>query len=138
MGIGIGSGDRRAAEAAAGAISSPLLESSISGARKLLINVTAGDDLAIGEVDEIVRIVRETAGVEELNVFWGLVFNPDLDDEIRVTVVATGFDNKPPSQQGGSFGIPGAGPSAYGTGPSRPTRSDVDDIDVPTFLRRGS
>jgi cell division protein FtsZ len=100
--------------------------------------VTAGDDLAIGEVDEIVRIVRETAGVEELNVYWGLVFNPELEDEIRVTVVATGFDNKQPPQQQTSFGIPGAGPSAYGPAPTRPARPDVDDIDVPTFLRRGS
>ena len=137
MGIGIGSGERRAADAAAGAISSPLLESSIAGARKMLINVTAGDDLAIGEVDEIVRVVRETAGIEELNVFWGLVFNPELEDEIRVTVVATGFDNKPPSQQG-SFGLATSGPSAYGAAPARPARPDVDDIDVPTFLRRGS
>jgi cell division protein FtsZ len=141
MGIGVGTGDRRAADAAQMAISSPLLENSIVGARKLLINVTAGDDLAIGEVDEIVRIVRETAGVEELNVFWGLVFNPQLQDEIHVTVVATGFDGPRGNGNGGSFGIPGAGPSAFGTpqpGQPRKIGGDDVDVDVPAFLRRGS
>src|SRR5690606_2010658 len=71
MGIGIGEGDQRASDAAEEAISSPFLESSITGARKMLINVTAGDDLAIGEVEEIVRIVREASDVDEANVFWG-------------------------------------------------------------------
>lgn len=143
MGIGVGSGERRAAEAAQMAISSPLLENSIVGARKLLINVTAGDDLAIGEVDEIVRTVRETAGVDEINVFWGLVFNPELQDEILVTVVATGFENGRggnSSGNGGSFGIPGAGPSAFGpvSGRSTPKVNDDVDVDVPAFLRRGN
>ena len=130
MGIGIGTGERRAAEAAAGAISSPLLENSIHGARKLLINVTAGEDLTIGEVDEIVRIVRETAGVEELNVFWGLVVNPELQDEIQVTVVATGFDNKPSPSS--------ASASPFAITPARGARNDSDDIEVPAFMRRNS
>ncbi|MDQ3815479.1 MAG: cell division protein FtsZ [Armatimonadota bacterium] len=140
MGIGIGSGERRAADAASEAISSPFLESSIIGARKLLINVTAGDDLAIGEVEEIVRIVREAADVEESNVYWGLVFNPSLQNEIHVTVVATGFDRQPP--QPASFGIPtpaaptGAGPTPRQQPPKLAT--EEVDIDVPSFLRRGT
>ncbi len=144
MGIGSGQGERRAADAATEAISSPLLESSIVGARKLLINVTAGDDLAIGEVEEVVRIVREAADVDEANVFWGLVFNPQMEGEVRVTVVATGFDkpvqNSAPQQN--SFGLASAAPSAFNGGQpaGRPSAPKVDeiDIDVPSFLRRGS
>jgi len=144
MGIGIGSGERRAADAAAEAIASPLLEASVIGAHKLLINVTGGEDLSIGEVDEIVRIVREAADVEEANVFWGLVFDPTMTNEIRVTVVATGFD-KPGAHSGqsGQFGIATAAPS-YNTAPAGPRpassrlNSDDVDIDVPSFLRRGS
>jgi cell division protein FtsZ len=143
MGIGLGQGERRAADAATEAISSPLLENSIVGARKLLINVTAGDDLAIGEVEEVVRIVREAVDVDEANVFWGLVFNPLMENEIRVTVVATGFD-KPANNapQVNSFGLASAAPSAYNGGQpaGRPSAPKVDeiDIDVPSFLRRGS
>ena len=143
MGIGAGQGERRAADAAMEAISSPLLESSIVGARKLLINVTAGDDLAIGEVEEVVRIVREASDVDEANVFWGLVFNPLMEGEVRVTVVATGFDKPVSSQpQTTSFGLASAAPSAFNGGQpaGRPSAPKVDeiDIDVPSFLRRGS
>ena len=142
MGIGVGSGERRAADAAAEAIASPLLEASVIGAHKLLINVTGGDDLSIGEVDEIVRIVREAADVEEANVFWGLVFDPTMQNEIRVTVVATGFD-KPGAHPSGQFGIATAAPSyntaSPGPRPSAPKLNNEDvDIDVPSFLRRGS
>jgi cell division protein FtsZ len=142
MGIGMGTGDRRAADAAQEAISSPFLEHPIIGARKLLVNVTAGDDLAIGEVEEIVRIIREAADVDEANVFWGLVFNPNLNDHIHVTVVATGFDKGKPMQGGGlGIGTPGQGSSfnPVTTRPSAPKLgSDDVDIDVPSFLRRGS
>jgi len=143
MGIGIGNGERRAADAATEAISSPLLEQNIIGARKLLINVTAGDDLAIGEVEDIVRIVREAADVDEANVFWGLVFNPIMEGEVRVTVVATGFDKAAQSQ--GSFGLSTAAPSAGAPVFNSPQRqaipklqADDIDIDVPSFLRRGN
>ncbi len=142
MGIGVGQGERRAADAATEAISSPLLEQSVIGARKLLINVTAGDDLAIGEVEEIVRIVREAADVDETNVFWGLVFNPLMENEIRVTVVATGFDKAP--AQPNNFGISNSGAATAFSAPPTPSsskpvpklNSDDIDIDVPSFLRR--
>jgi len=140
MGVGVGSGDRRAADAAEEAISSPLLEASITGAHKLLINVTAGDDLAIGEVEEIVRIVREAADVDEANVYWGLVFDPSMDNEVRCTVVATGYDKPipPPAHFGvPSFGGTAPSPSAARQSAPRVTSDDVD-IDVPTFLRRGT
>ena len=156
MGIGVGTGDRRAIDAAQEAISSPLFESSIVGARKLLVNVTAGDDLAIGEVEEIVRAVREASDIEEANVFWGLVFKPEMEDRISVTVVATGFDRPPAgftnsassSSTPQGFGIATTSPSAYqvpatqrpaqgAQQPSRPKSDDID-IDVPSFLRRGT
>jgi cell division protein FtsZ len=143
MGIGVGTGERRAADAATEAIASPLLEQSVIGARKLLINVTAGDDLAIGEVEEIVRIVREAADVDEANVFWGLVFNPLMENEVRVTVVATGFDK--PAAQPNSYGVSSSGAQTAFSAPA-PTQqtgrpvpklsSDDIDIDVPSFLRR--
>ena len=91
MGIGTGSGEHRAADASQAAVASPLLEQSIHGARNVLINLTGGYDLALSEAEEAVRIVRETAGAEEANIFWGLVIDSALEDEIRVTVVATGF-----------------------------------------------
>ncbi len=141
MGIGLGVGDRRAADAASQAISSPFLERPISGARKLLVNITAGDDLAIGEAEEIVRIVREASDVDDSNVFWGLVFNPSMDDKVAVTVVATGFDKPAQAVSLGSVGLstPGQGSSTNPTivRPTAPKAADVD-IDVPSFLRRGS
>ena len=140
MGIGVGSGENRAADAANAAISSPYLEIPISGARNLLINVTAGDDLGIGEVDEIVDLVRQAAGTDT-NVFWGLAFNPSMDNELRVTVVATGYDNGHgnlpasmpfPTTPSGAMNAMGGGrpPGNKGGGQNM-------DIDVPSFLRRG-
>lgn len=141
MGIGQSSGETRAADAANIAISSPFLEIPISGAKKVLINVTAGDDLGIGEVDEIVDVVRQAAGTDT-NVFWGLAFNPEMGEEIRVTVVATGYDegniskgnmNYPTTPSGAinAMGSLGGGSSRSGSG------SPSVDIDVPSFLRRG-
>lgn len=137
MGVGVGTGEERAADAASDAIASPLLESSISGARKLIINVTAGEDLAIGEVEEIVRIIREAADVDEASVFWGLVFNENLEDEIRVTVVATGYDTpiKSIKRQPGASDEQSSrrAPSGHR---ARNVPDDVTDIDIPTFIRR--
>jgi cell division protein FtsZ len=142
MGIGIGTGETRAVDAAQMAISSPYLEIPISGAKRLLINVTAGDDLGIGEVEEIVGLIREAAGTET-NVFWGLAFNPLLEDEIRVTVVATGFDAVP--GRGSSMPLPSLPTTPSGavnaTAAARQTTTRFggsDDIDVPAFLRRSS
>ena len=139
MGIGNGAGENRAADAANAAISSPYLEIPISGARNLLINVTAGDDLGIGEVDEIVDIVRQAAGTDT-NVFWGLAFNPSMENELRVTVVATGYDNANlpasmsfPTTASGAMNAMGGNRAAQGNRPNFQT----PDIDVPSFLRRG-
>lgn len=90
---GAGSGERRASDAAQAIISAPLFQQIVMGARKILVSVSGDDDLAIGEVEEIVRALREAADVEEANVSWGVVFKPELQGSINVTVVATGFDH---------------------------------------------
>ena len=90
MGIGISSGENRAAEAAKKAISSPLLETSIDGAQGVLLNITGGTNLSLFEVQEAADIVA-TASDQEVNMIFGSVINENLKDEIVVTVIATGF-----------------------------------------------
>jgi cell division protein FtsZ len=93
MGSGFGEGDNRAQEAAQEAISSPLLDDvSIAGARGVLINITGGMDLAIDEVTRISSIIQEEAG-EDAEIIFGAVHDPALEGQIRVTVIATGFDS---------------------------------------------
>ena len=93
MGSGFGEGENRAQEAAQEAISSPLLDDvSISGARGVLINITGGMDLAIDEVTTISSIIQEEAG-DDAEIIFGAVHNPELKNQVRVTVIATGFDS---------------------------------------------
>jgi cell division protein FtsZ len=93
MGSGFGQGDNRAVEAAQEAISSPLLDCvSIRGAKGVLLNITGGMDLAIDEVTQISTIIQEEAG-DEAEIIFGAVHNPDLEGKVRVTVIATGFEN---------------------------------------------
>ncbi|HVT43039.1 MAG TPA: cell division protein FtsZ [Thermoanaerobaculia bacterium] len=92
MGTGVASGEHRAVEAAQRAISSPLLEeASIEGARGVLINVTGGNDMTLFEVNEAASVIQEAAD-EEANIIFGTVIDPKMQDEIKVTVIATGFD----------------------------------------------
>jgi cell division protein FtsZ len=94
MGTGVASGENRARDAAAAAVSSPLLEDiNLAGANGILVNVTAGLDLAIGEFEEVGRIVKEFAS-EDATVVVGTVIDPEMSNEIRVTVVATGLGNR--------------------------------------------
>ena len=93
MGSGFGEGDNRAQEAAQEAVSSPLLDDvSIKGAQGVLINITGGMDLAIDEVHQIATIIQEEAG-DEAEIIFGAVHDPELEGQIRVTVIATGFDD---------------------------------------------
>ena len=92
MGIGVASGDDRAAEAAKKAISSPLLETSINGAKGVLMNITGGVNLSLYEVQEAADIVA-AATDDQLNMIFGSVINENLTNEIMVTVIATGFDH---------------------------------------------
>jgi cell division protein FtsZ len=92
MGTGIGQGKRRATEAAEMAISSPLLEDvSIEGATGILINITGGPDLTLHEVNEASTLIQNAAH-EDANIIFGSVIDPNLSDEVRITVIATGFD----------------------------------------------
>lgn len=92
MGIGVASGDGRAVAAAKKAISSPLLETSIDGAKGVLLNITGGKNLSLYEVQEAADIVAEATG-QELNMIFGSVINEQLDKNIMITVIATGFNN---------------------------------------------
>jgi cell division protein FtsZ len=92
MGTGVGRGDNRALEGAQQAISSPLLDNvSISGASGVLINITGGSDLTLGEVTQISEVIHDAVG-EEAEVIFGAVTDPAMQGEVRVTVIATGFD----------------------------------------------
>lgn len=91
MGIGIASGENRAVVAARSAISSPLLETSIEGARGVLLNITGGANLGLYEVNEAAEIIAEAAD-PEANIIFGAVIDESMKDEVRVTVIATGFD----------------------------------------------
>ncbi|HEU4728644.1 MAG TPA: cell division protein FtsZ [Kofleriaceae bacterium] len=98
MGTGIGTGKRRATEAAETAISSPLLEDvSIDGATGILINITGGPDLTLHEVNEASSLIQQAAH-EDANIIFGSVIDPNLSEEVRITVIATGFNNAEKAQ----------------------------------------
>ena len=91
MGTGISAGENRSVEAAEKAISSPLLEDiTIKGARGLLINITGGEDMTLNEINEATTLIQKEAH-DDANIIWGMVIDPAIKDEIRVTVIATGF-----------------------------------------------
>src|SRR5436309_2500070 len=92
MGIGTGSGEDRAAEAARNAISSPLLEENVEGATGILLNITGGRDLGLFEVNEAAEIVQGAAD-SNANIIFGAVLDESQGDDVRVTVIATGFDH---------------------------------------------
>jgi len=92
MGIGKGSGETRATDAAKQAISSPLLETSIDGAKGVLLNITGGANLGLLEVNEAAELIASVAD-KEANIIFGAVIDEKLQDEVRITVIATGFDN---------------------------------------------
>src|SRR5215813_8229502 len=150
MGTGVGHGEHRALDAAQKAVASPLLDdTAIAGAKGVLINFTGGIDLSLHEVEEAARIVQEAAH-EEANIIFGAVIEPALGDEVRITVIATGFSERKDaaSPTGKVVDLPrGARPPAVpGTAPWRRRPADVraesddgvgaDDFDVPAFLRR--
>src|SRR5699024_11003329 len=144
MGIGVATGERRAAEAAKKANSSPLLEPSVDGAHGILMNITGGTNLSLLEVQEAADLVTSAAD-EEVNVIFGSVINENLKDEIVVTVIATGFDEsrtveKQPRQRPAINHKQHA--STHTTEESmhdsvfeERIKHDEDTLDIPTFLR---
>ena len=94
MGVGVSSGENSAVQAAKAAIFSPLLETSIEGARGVLINITGGSNLSLFEIHEAAETVADAAD-PDANIIFGAVIDENLKDESRVTVIATGFDRSP-------------------------------------------
>ena len=160
MGTGIGRGDDRAIAAAQQAISSPLLDNiSISGSTGVLVNITGGEDLTLGEVNQVSEIIHEAAG-DQAEIIFGAVHDPAMQGEIRVTVIATGFDKSQAGQEGpfARAGTPGVlpfpaaakpGPRSSGAvaqpansaQPRRPSAPqpggpEVSEMEIPTFIRR--
>ncbi len=95
MGIGVGAGESRATEAAMSAVSSPLLETSIEGALRVLINLTSGPDLTLAEANDAAQLINNLCDKKEANIIFGWVVDPRMEGEVRVTVLATGFSPKP-------------------------------------------
>ena len=123
IGIGLGVGENRAIEAAKQAVSSPLLETSIDGATDAIINVTGGTSLTLFEAEDAAEVVRQSANTD-INIIFGAVINENLNDEVIVTVIATGFDE----EAGGRYQV-----TTESTRP-QPSLTD-DDFDIPPFLR---
>ncbi len=94
MGIGLGSGETKTVDAAKNAIASPLLETKIDGARSVLINITGGEDVSIMEINEAANLIMEQAD-DDANIIFGAGIDPELKDEVRITVIATGFEKTP-------------------------------------------
>lgn len=133
MAIGIGSGDKRGREAAVAAIQSPLLEVSIEGAKGILVNVSSGDDILLSETDEILRVIQEVADAQA-NVILGMTFNEKLGHDLKVTLIATGFDeDKRPAKRINLSDIQGSPASdresLFGS------RGPRKDTDLPWFLQ---
>src|SRR3989475_91169 len=156
MGTGMGRGENRAMEAVQQAISSPLLDNiSITGATGVLINITGGEDLTLGEVTQISDVVKDAAG-EEAEIIFGTVNDPAMHGEIRVTVIAPGFDRQAAGAETASRAAPGvlpfrergvrptpvppAGYVKLGEQPARraapPPPSELNELEIPTFIRR--
>jgi cell division protein FtsZ len=155
MGIGSARGDNRAVEAAEKAISSPLLEQSMDGARGVLLSIAGGSDLGLFEINDAAQLVTDAAH-PDANIIFGAVIDDALGDEVRVTVIAAGFDGGTPSYKpaeparkvvhqampGTSVAptsavpVPVTGHAPATTPP--PRRVLFDDVDVPDFLKNGS
>jgi cell division protein FtsZ len=158
MGTGIGRGEDRALEAAQQAISSPLLDDvSIGGSTGVLVNITGGEDLTIGEVTQVSEIIHDAAG-DDAEIIFGAVHDPAMAGEVRVTVIATGFDKQHLAAQEGGHGrvqpnvLPFPQRTSRGSGvvrpaaptPARPSQApppeapqpDVAEMEIPTFIRR--
>jgi len=124
IGIGLGVGENRAIEAAKQAVSSPLLETNIVGATDAIINVTGGNSLTLFEAEDAAEIVRQSSNTD-INIIFGAVINENLNDEVIVTVIATGFDDEMKQYN-----------EPVEKTPSRRERIEEEsDFDIPSFLR---
>ena len=133
MGIGMATGDKRAAEAARQAVVSPLLETTINGAKGVLLNITGGADLGIQELSEAASIIQEYAD-PEANIIMGAGIDEDMGDGVRITVIATGFDA--PGARSQQSQHPTAAVNAVQN--SQPPRRPTSSVQLPSSGRRGS
>lgn len=166
MGIGQANGDHRAVEAAQNAISSQLLETSINGATRVLVNVTSGEDLTLAEFNEASQQIQEMCDQSDANIIIGWVPDANMEGEVRVTVLATGFSRDtqspiirptqsaqqtpkpaaaetPTPVKRPTYGTPDSGSSAANRStadapaqPTQPEQPKRDELDIPAFLRR--
>ena len=129
MGTGLARGENRALQAAQNAIRSPLLDDmSILGAKGVLVNISAGSDLTLFEVNDAVSVITEAVG-SDAEIIWGTVLDDNLEDEMRVTVIATGFSSKREET------VSGVAEKARATLPANGRLSRMDKMDIPTFMR---
>nr|WP_242038374.1 cell division protein FtsZ [Chroococcidiopsis sp. [FACHB-1243]] len=138
MGIGTGSGKTRAREAANAAISSPLLESSIEGAKGVVINITGGSDMTLHEVNMAADTIYEVVD-PNANIIFGAVIDDKLQGEMKITVIATGFNQADSEPTTPTPGIPIAKKSPTVPAPSTPSANDNKEkpgLDIPEFLQR--
>jgi cell division protein FtsZ len=138
MGVGTASGESRAADAAKTAITSPLIEESISGATGMLLNITGPEDLGLFEVNEAAQLIQNEAD-SNANIIFGAVVDQAMRDEVRVTVIATGFEGFELLARTPQRVRRASRSSRRRVSPDdtdlRGLRVDEDDIDVPTFLQ---
>ena len=128
MGIGEGTGENRAADAAKMAINSPLLETAIDGAKGILLNISGSSDLGIFEVNEAAQIISDAAD-PDANIIFGSVIDESLGDKVQVTVVATGFGNNAKS-------VPEFGKTTTTSRPASTTTTNNGIPDIPVFMKR--
>ena len=139
MGTGHASGENKAEDAAKEAIQSPLLETSIEGARGVIINITGGDDLGLQEVNTAAELIQRSVD-PEANIIFGTVIDPNMTDEIKITVIATGFD-QPDDIKSPRIDSISTSPKPWEKKTSSiPSNQDINstqnDLDIPSFLRK--
>ncbi len=134
MGVGTASGKEKAELAAKAAISSPLLETSISGARGILGNITASPDISMEEIDTACTMIADEAH-EDATVIWGVAFDPNMEDSMKVTIIATGFENENETESAKNLNekakpaaAPAAAPAVKKEAEPAPVESDDEDI----------
>jgi cell division protein FtsZ len=132
LGIGMGHGDKRAIDAANAAASSPLLETTLEGARSILLSIAGGKDLSLWEVNEAAHTIQEAAH-PDANIIFGAMLDDKLEDEVWITVVATGYgERRPPREERSPFREPVGEPRVRRVN----TPSRVSEIDVPEYIPR--
>jgi cell division protein FtsZ len=138
LGIGMGQGEKRATDAAAQAVSSPLLETTLEGAKSILLSITGGRDLSLWEVNEAAQAVADAAHAEANIIFGAMVDDKLTDDQVWVTVVATGYgDKRAARREESGFREPAGEPRVSRMSRSEPRRRDRGiDVDVPEYIPR--